>query len=1225
MVDSLVLNENIELLGNGVPSTLPETNGAEYRLAPGWDLGAPVSTQDIIAVLGLDGERPKGRRASNRTVTLPIAIIASDRLSLAAARELLLLTVDQEDFSLRWTRDPNDSVNTGLPLLPIIYDCFRATPSIVEYSLPWEKQQYVSQVQVTFPALPYGRSDVPTVSDFQFNIAGANQPPAAITLDDFSGTPGNWLTVPNSNFEGSVGTWTALTNCAIASTTAQFHSGTSSMSLTSTAAGDMSAVSATGKNGLPVKQNSVVSTFAWFRTAVSVRQVGTYIRWYDVNGVFIRQDAPLTNADSAAAWTQSSWVDFFVAPQDGYASLVVLVKATGAGAEVHYVDDAVIALDWHRSAIGPGTFSAHWDPTVWGQAKGYGLQSAYTSKFASQQNLMLGWSELAVQAALTGSYVPITFDPNVQVGDQFQIAYNILDNASSGSIDNYDFEGGQGSWTAAGNSTIAQTALQAHTGTKSLALTSVAAGNMQAAHTVAANWATQMLAVIPGSLVYCSAWFRSAVSARACKAGVEYYNAAGTSLGTFYGTQVNDTTTGWTQSTGLLTAPASAAWCRLSVQVLATGAAAEVHDIDGCTLGTPSGTIFTITNVQAPFFNVSQLQFTPAATPVVVGDAIIQTGPLPNLGGLSVWAGFGSKAFFFHWLRKGGAIRFTFTLYDNLGKTLAFHKIIDIKGTHDENAPKWTKVRIPIPKKNNGVFNYAGIIGYSIKIQNNYSLNDELHFSHVYLDTLQAVPLTQVKMNQPQRGTVYDLTGAVGTARAPVSMIFQQSGTSSQGKVFATAGTYNWTCPVTQVGTASVRCIGAGAGGFSSGAGTGGAGGGGGEQAQETALAVTPGKVYQLTVGKGGGPGGSGGVTTFAGDVTTVTANGAVGSAGGTGSANSNHRNGGAGGTNGGFAAGGGGGGSGGTGAAGNAGANATGNAAGGAGGVAVTNGNGGGNGASISFGQNGGLGGGGGGSNGTGVSRVGSNGGDGLVVITYTVPLTAKTLLVHRPPYDAPRDYQPFVPVGAEDVPNGNTEYTVPAPDTALNARFHGTYLILITNASWNSPGSSRTVTVTINQYEQPQGNVWSQTVTRTFTPSTDIVNGIVRLDFLTIPSKQLAPDNLNAIYTVTVNDTFTQDRFYDVLFLDTKGSTVIINHPNTGYSNFFIDEPTLDQDIGMIMGSVFDRDDAISLLDFATVSGEPMSIDPSGNPLLLCYAIEGVPNVELNYYPRWYLDRIV
>jgi len=94
------------------------------------------------------------------------------------------------------------------------------------------------------------------------------------------------------------------------------------------------------------------------------------------------------------------------------------------------------------------------------------------------------------------------------------------------------------------------------------------------------------------------------------------------------------------------------------------------------------------------------------------------------------------------------------------------------------------------------------------------------------------------------------------------------------------------------------------------------------------------------------------------------------------------------------------------------------------------------------------------------------------------------------------------------------------------------------------------------------------------------------------------------------------------DVLFLDTMGSTVLIQSP-TAYANMFIDEPATDRDLGLIMGSLYDRTDAVSILDRATVAGGPMSVDPDGNPLLLAYCAEGAPNCALTFHPRWWLDR--
>ena len=121
MTDSLVIAEQIELLGAGgaavdpygTASLNPLCPGAVFRLiAPSsalgggtMDLGAPQPTTDIVGSLLLDGERPFGYRASNRTIVLPILIKAPSFQSLIAAREVLLQEVNEQTWTLRWTRD----------------------------------------------------------------------------------------------------------------------------------------------------------------------------------------------------------------------------------------------------------------------------------------------------------------------------------------------------------------------------------------------------------------------------------------------------------------------------------------------------------------------------------------------------------------------------------------------------------------------------------------------------------------------------------------------------------------------------------------------------------------------------------------------------------------------------------------------------------------------------------------------------------------------------------------------------------------------------------------------------------------------------------------------------------------------------------------------------------------------------------------------------------------
>jgi hypothetical protein len=120
--------------------------------------------------------------------------------------------------------------------------------------------------------------------------------------------------------------------------------------------------------------------------------------------------------------------------------------------------------------------------------------------------------------------------------------------------------------------------------------------------------------------------------------------------------------------------------------------------------------------------------------------------------------------------------------------------------------------------------------------------------------------------------------------------IFSSAGVSTSVTITATE---TWTAPagVTQV---TSKCTAGGGGGADLDGTFGGGGGGGGEVAIDT-VDVTPGTGYVATVGAGGGSGTAGGVTSFAGDNLTVTANGGgagintSGGAGGSGSSNRIH------------------------------------------------------------------------------------------------------------------------------------------------------------------------------------------------------------------------------------------------------------------------------------------------------------------------------------------------
>ena len=209
-MDSLIIADMIEVIGSevGVLSNLPECTGAIFVLDPGWDLGAPQPVSSITAQMSLDGERPYGRRSSDRTLSVPVNILAPDRKTLVAARETLYRAIDQETWPMKWTRDDSPDLDGSMMSESVVFDCFRGLASKPVYSIT-DEQQLLCHIDLTIPALPYGRSAIPKILAFKTNIVDASyltdEPPDAILLDSYAsiagGNPG-W-SVATGAFGGS--------------------------------------------------------------------------------------------------------------------------------------------------------------------------------------------------------------------------------------------------------------------------------------------------------------------------------------------------------------------------------------------------------------------------------------------------------------------------------------------------------------------------------------------------------------------------------------------------------------------------------------------------------------------------------------------------------------------------------------------------------------------------------------------------------------------------------------------------------------------------------------------------------------------------------------------------------------------------------------------------------------------------------------------------------------
>jgi hypothetical protein len=144
-------------------------------------------------------------------------------------------------------------------------------------------------------------------------------------------------------------------------------------------------------------------------------------------------------------------------------------------------------------------------------------------------------------------------------------------------VPNPSFEVNTTGWTADFNATIARSTAQAYAGAASLALTAVTANGGMYARTTNG---TSGLPVVGGATYTIQLRSRAAATARNIGIGYSWYNAAGGQVGTnaFPGGPLNSTS-GWTQHSQTVTAPASAAF--LTVWVFSPAAAAgEVHYID---------------------------------------------------------------------------------------------------------------------------------------------------------------------------------------------------------------------------------------------------------------------------------------------------------------------------------------------------------------------------------------------------------------------------------------------------------------------------------------------------------------------------------------------------------------------------------------------------------------------------------------------------------------------
>jgi hypothetical protein len=848
--------------------------------------------------------------------------------------------------------------------------------------------------------------------------------------------------------------------------------------------------------------------------------------------------------------------------------------------------------------------------------------------------------------------------------DDFTVAYSFLVGDNSG------FEGGLGDWVTATNCVVVQSGTQFRTGAFSMRLTASSAATMTAKSCTDATvdddpvtGATgKGLPCNPGDTINIKAWFRAAVTGRSCNTGAQFFDSGGNAVGSpVFGSNVSDVTTSFTQVTAALVAPAGAAYAQARVQVQAP-ANAEQHYVDDVTLD--RGQVYSqdtprswSRSSEAAEGSFSAYWSRRSHDDAVYDRVMLASSDISGRGKLNFWLGLATTSTNYSTWHKGD-VHFSVTLTDGTGQTVKFGYKRLCRASALPLKPHWQFIGIHIPQLAQG-FDYTTLSRYRIEIWNVWDsravpatggAGKVALQASAYIGKIQAVPTSTGSV--VTRSLWATLPGIIGTARAALS-VQAAPGPSSFSTVaeFTTAGSNAWSAPagLTKVDKAEAWAGGGGGGGNNNSPGTaGGGGGGGGEYAMEINVPVTALSSYPATVGAGGSggssgnPGNSGNDSFWSGQSgRQVRANGGHpgwagdvwgGGKGGSGSSNYVHHDGGDGRqsniNNDDGNSGGGGGSSGGQ--------SSAGNSAGGRGGAnAVSGGGPGGDGGKFSStphnGQAPSVGPGGGG--GGGADNVGGQSGGagkvGKVRLTYGASglLPLASLLVHVPAPNAPDAFNPVCPVGnGSDVPNGATEYVVPDIGN-LNARFDGTYTMYLIAGTWNSPASSRDLSVQMRQYPYTGGTAITDTISRnSVVPNTDITNGYVDMGPLNLPYAQLSPGGLDSYFALTVTSSNTADRFLDVLFVDTQGQFILVNVPGASpWNNIWLDAPDADRNLGLILGSPNDRDQASSLLQYVErFSGGPLSVRPDHNNRVLFYAAQGCPAMTAFYTPNWWTERL-
>lgn len=142
-------------------------------------------------------------------------------------------------------------------------------------------------------------------------------------------------------------------------------------------------------------------------------------------------------------------------------------------------------------------------------------------------------------------------------------------------------------WINLANATVGSSAAQASDGTKSVSLTSVAAGDMSAI-------LNREIVVLPGATITVVANVRAATTTHTAKVGIQWRDAAHAVISTVYGAAVADVNTAFGQRIFTAVAPDNTAYAKMVLFITGTSAGGEVHYFDKMSFRHGTGTDWVI-------------------------------------------------------------------------------------------------------------------------------------------------------------------------------------------------------------------------------------------------------------------------------------------------------------------------------------------------------------------------------------------------------------------------------------------------------------------------------------------------------------------------------------------------------------------------------------------------------------------------------------------------------